>query len=109
MNSEILNPSLCGPYSYAVTDLSDQPLDPTIFTTNDLIEASPKTLSIQTNNMATVGVYEIKLTVHYLAYDAIDPPLTTLGQGVKTFVVEVKDFCLPEVIDMVTDWEPAEL
>ena len=108
MSSEIPNPSLCGQYSHAVTDLSDQPLDPTIFTTNDLVWASPKTLSVRTFIFSKVGVYGIKLTVHYLAYDSLDPPPTILAQGVKTFLVEVKDFCFP-LIDMVTDWEPAEL
>ena len=61
-----------------------------------------KTLDVKTDDFADVGIYRVKLEVFYAAYAA----QSTVQKYSKDFLIEVKDYCQPASLDIITSWFP---
>lgn len=100
VTTAVLGPAECGPLAHIITQTSGLALDLAVFTTSDL-SMPEKVLSIQTGDLAQVGVHNLKLTVFYLEYMHM--------YAVKEFAVDIVAECVPTSVTKTTVFSPSQL
>lgn len=95
------SPDPCGSITHELSDVTtgvSMPLDPAVFSA-DLISAT-KSITVETNDFAKAGQYQLRLVVYYASYPA------NQGLFYQDFIVDIVDYCIPTLV-MTTELVPS--